>query len=99
MTAMKTKLKTLIKTGENLTTEFKVSKTETRVKTRVKIIKKIKLNPNITNQKLSEELDLTLKAIEWQMKKFKENKVIERIESARGGYWNVIDDVNEGILK
>ena len=68
------------------------TRVKTRAKTRVKIIEKIKLNPNITNQALASELELTLKGIEWQMKKLKEEKIIERIGSARSGYWEVTDE-------
>ena len=50
---------------------------KTRVKTRVKIIEKLKTMPSITNQELASELGLTLKGIEWQIKKLKEEKLIK----------------------
>lgn len=65
---------------------------ETRVKTRVKIIELISKNPNITNQELADELELTVKGIEWQMKKLKEDGELKRVGPAKGGYWKILID-------
>lgn len=66
------------------------TRVKTRVKTREKILELIGSNPNITNQELADELELTVKGIEWQIKKLKENGNLVRIGSARSGYWEVI---------
>ena len=64
---------------------------KTRVKTRVKIIALLKEDKYITNQELADALGLSIKGIEWQMKKLKESGVIQRVGSAKGGYWEVVD--------
>jgi len=65
---------------------------ETRVKTREKILENISENPNITNQELADKLELTVKGIEWQIKKLKEQGKLERIGGAKGGHWDVKTD-------
>ncbi len=74
-------------------TPNKIENTETRVKTRVKtrekILELISANPNITNQELADMLQLTVKGIEWQIKKLKEDGNLERIGGAKGGHWEV----------
>ena len=74
-------------------TPNKIENTETRVKTRVKtrekILELISANPNITNQELADTLQLTVKGIEWQIKKLKEDDKLERIGGAKGGHWEV----------
>jgi len=49
----------------------------------------IRVNPNITNQELADELELTVKGIEWQIKKLKEDGKLKRIGGAKGGHWEV----------
>ncbi|MBL0707847.1 MAG: winged helix-turn-helix transcriptional regulator [Sulfurimonas sp.] len=66
------------------------SSVETRVETRVEIVEQIKKNPNITNKELASALDLTIKAIEWQMKKLKDEKILKRVGSTKSGYWEII---------
>ena len=75
-------------------TPNKIENTETRVKTRVKtrekILELISANPNITNQELADTLQLTVKGIEWQIKKLKEDGKLERIGGAKGGHWEIL---------
>ena len=47
-------------------------------------------NPNITNQELADTLQLTVKGIEWQIKKLKEDSKLERIGGAKGGHWEIL---------
>jgi len=61
-----------------------------RVKTRVKIIVLIKENPSITILELADKIGLTVKGIEWNIKKLKEDGKLKRIGPAKGGYWEVI---------
>jgi ATP-dependent DNA helicase RecG len=74
-------------------TPNKIDNTETRVKTRVKtrekLLELISANPNITNQELADILELTVKGIEWQIKKLKEDGKLERIGGAKGGHWEI----------
>ena len=75
-------------------TPNKIENTETRVKTRVKtrekILELISANQNITNQELADTLQLTVKGIEWQIKKLKEDGKLERIGGAKGGHWEIL---------
>ena len=59
------------------------------MKTRVKIIELIKKNPAITIPKIASETGLTVKGIEWNLKKLKEAGILERIGPAKGGYWKI----------
>jgi ATP-dependent DNA helicase RecG len=59
------------------------------VKTRVKILKLIQENPEITITQIAEILNLGKKGIEWQLKKLKSEKIIQRIGPARGGHWKI----------
>ena len=63
---------------------------KTRVKTREKTIDLIKNNPKITSAELAEILEITVKGIEWNIKKLKEEGIIKRIGPTKGGYWEII---------
>lgn len=60
------------------------TRVKTRVKTREKILELISENQKITNQELADKLELTIKGIEWQIKKLKEQGKLERIGGAKG---------------
>ncbi len=60
-----------------------------RGKTREKIIDSIKNNPEITTGELAKELGITIKGVEWNIKKLKQEDRIKRIGPARGGHWEV----------
>ena len=70
-----------------------------RVKTRVKIISLIKENPSITIQELAERIGLTVKGIEWNIKKLQEKGKLKRIGPAKGGYWKIIPDTQQTTQK
>lgn len=63
---------------------------KTRVKTRVKILELIEKNPAITNQEIADTLEMTVKGVEWQIKKLKDENIIQRIGSTRSGSWKII---------
>ena len=65
---------------------------KTREKTREKIIQLIKLNNKITTEEIANKFGLTIKGIEWNLAKLKEEKIIKRIGSDRSGYWQVISE-------
>ena len=76
--------KTSVKTSEK-TSE------KTSVKTSEKILVLMKENKNITIAELAKKIGVAKRSIERNLQKLKEEKQIERIGSARGGYWKVSD--------
>lgn len=67
------------------------SSVKSSVNTTDKIIEIIEKNPNITIKQISEMLELTSRAIEKQISILKKEKRLERIGSARKGYWKVLN--------
>jgi len=63
----------------------------TREKTREKIIRSLKANPEITMERLAEIVGISSKGVEWQINKLKEDGVIRRIGPAKGGHWEIVD--------
>lgn len=41
--------------------------------------------------RLAEQLELTIKGIEWQLKQLKENNIIRRVGADKGGYWEIVN--------
>ncbi len=62
-----------------------------RVKTGVNIIALIKENPLITIPELAAKIGLTVKGVEWNIKKLKEDGKLKRIGPAKGGYWEIVE--------
>ena len=60
-------------------------------KTRVKVLDLLRLNPSITTGELSEILGVSVKGIEWQLKKLHDEKLITRVGSRKNGRWQVLD--------
>jgi len=60
--------------------------------TQQSIIKLMQSNPKIAITALASELEISTTAIEKHIKKLKEQKIIQRIGGARGGYWEIIVD-------
>lgn len=67
---------------------------DTNAKTRVKILAAISRNNKITRDELATQLGITIKGVDWQIKKMKEEGLLNRIGSDKGGYWELklIDD-------
>ena len=63
---------------------------KTSEKTSEKILELINQNGQITIEELSERIGKTSRAIEMQIKKLKEKKLVERIGSDKGGYWKIV---------
>jgi ATP-dependent DNA helicase RecG len=40
---------------------------------------------------LAEILEITVKGVEWNIKKLKEKGIVRRIGPAKGGYWKVVE--------
>ena len=70
---------------------FKKSKKKTSEKTSEKILVLIKENKNITIAELANKIGVTNRSIERNIQKLKKEKILQRIGSARGGYWKVSD--------
>ena len=62
----------------------------TREKTREKIIRSLKANPEITMERLAEIVGISSKGVEWQINKLKEDGVVRRIGPAKGGHWEIV---------
>ncbi len=58
-------------------------------KNQIKILNLITNNPNITRNELSKKLNITSDGIKYNLKKLKDNNIIERIGPDNGGYWKV----------
>ncbi len=65
---------------------------ETVEKTVEKILTAIKNNPDITQKELIIITGLTRRGVEWNLANLKEKGIIKRIEPARGGHWEVIEN-------
>ena len=57
----------------------------------MKIISLIKENPSITIHELADKIGLTVKGVEWNIKKLKEKGKLKRIGPAKGGYWEIVE--------
>ena len=57
----------------------------------MKIISLIKENPLITIHELADKIGLTVKGLEWNIKKLKEKGKLKRIGPAKGGYWEIVE--------
>ena len=85
-----------------LTTIEEIIETERKVTVNVtqkvtvnqkKIIKAIKENPNITQEKLAEIVGISRKSIIANMKHLQENGFIKRIGADKNGYWQVVSNI------
>ncbi len=78
---------------ESIEKDLLLSITE-KQKTEDKIIDLLKVNPKHTSKTLAEAIGITQKGIEKQLAKLKTQGKIERIGSAKGGFWKIIKDSN-----
>ena len=61
-----------------------------REKTREKILRLIRENPEITTSELAEKSGVTPKGVEWNIGKLKKEGFIKRVGPDKGGHWEVI---------
>ncbi len=61
-------------------------------KTVEKIIELIKDNPQITQSEMAVETGLSVRGVEWNIKKLKKEGRIRRVGPPKGGHWEVLDD-------
>ena len=76
--------------------EPKIIREKTREKTREKIVLAIRDTPTITTSELAESLSITVKGVEWQLKKLQEQGIIRRVGPDKGGHWEVIEQNEKG---
>jgi ATP-dependent DNA helicase RecG len=72
------------------------TRVKTRVKTREKIIRLIQERPKITMKEMAERTGLSIKGVEWNIRKLKEEGILRRVGPAKGGYWEVVKQSREG---
>jgi ATP-dependent DNA helicase RecG len=65
--------------------------------TRDKIVRLMSKSPDISSRKIADILGLTKKAVEWQIKRLKNDGIIKRVGPPKGGKWviisqNIIDE-------
>ena len=63
---------------------------KSREKSRGQIIPIMRESPSITQTELSEYLQISVKAVEKQLKNLREEGIIRRVGPDKGGYWEVI---------
>ena len=84
----KTREKTRGKTREK-------TRGKTREKTREKILALVAADPSITMEELANQLEISAKGVEWQIQDMKRRGILERIGSARGGHWKIMETKDE----
>lgn len=65
------------------------SSVKTRVKTRVKILSAIREKSTITREELAEILDITVKGVDWHIRKLEQEGLLKRVGADKGGHWEV----------
>ena len=50
----------------------------------------MKENPSITVEEIAKATGLTVKGVEWNIKKLKQKSMIKRIGPKKGGHWEVV---------
>lgn len=63
-----------------------------REKTREKILRGIRDNPRVTTADLAGLVGMTIKGIEWNIKKLKEDGALARVGPDKGGHWKVLKE-------
>ena len=71
-------------TAQDVTTQ------KSSVKSSVKILEAIQQNNSVTAVELSKQLGLTLRAVEKQLAKLKQQGTLRRIGPAKGGQWEIV---------
>ncbi len=76
---------------ENRAVESRSSVKKNEKKNIEEVINLIRKKPNITIQEIVELTGLSKRAVEWRLKKLREQGKLKRIGPDKGGYWQVID--------
>ena len=78
--------------GEDTVRTREKARENTREKTGRKILALIAADPEITTARMAEEIGISRKGIEWQIRRLKSAGRLERIGPAKGGRWRVIGE-------
>ena len=58
----------------------------------IRILEMIHNSPEVTIPEMAKKIKISDRAIEKNIKKMKENKLLNRIDGERGGYWKLLLD-------
>lgn len=61
------------------------------VKTGEYLLSLIHENPSITRDELAQNLEITVKGVDWQITKLKKEGRLKREGPAKGGHWEILD--------
>ena len=75
--------------GEDTARTREKARENTREKTGEKILALIAADPEVTTARMAEEIGISRKGIEWQIRRLKSADRLERIGPAKGGRWRV----------
>jgi ATP-dependent DNA helicase RecG len=64
---------------------------KTREKTRDKILRVLAVRPEISMAGLTEQLGISTKGVEWQIREMKKAGILKRIGPDKGGHWEVVN--------
>src|SRR5690554_4141162 len=68
-----------------------IEKSKVRLgKTALKILEMVYNNQNVTSPEMSKSIGITERGIEKNIKNLRENKILERRDGERSGYWEII---------
>ena len=67
------------------------AESDSRVKTSMKILDLMKVDPAITRIQIADSLNMSVKGVDWQIARMKKAGFLKRMESDIGGHWEVID--------
>ena len=67
---------------------------KSREKSREKILRIITKNQNVTIAELSEEMGISIKAVEKHIKNLKNEKILRRVGPDKGGHWEVVSSAD-----
>lgn len=65
---------------------------KTRVKTRVKILSLLRSNASMSREELAHQLGITVKGVDWQIAKLKQEGKLKRVGPDKGGHWEVLEN-------
>ena len=78
--------------GEDTARTREKARESTREKTGEKILALIAADAEITTARMAEEIGISRKGIEWQIRRLKSAGRLERIGPAKGGRWRVVGE-------
>lgn len=62
-------------------------------KTLLKTIRIIKEEPTITREKMAHILHLSVRGVEYNLKKLRDTKIVERRGGRKSGYWVILQNI------